>query len=94
MPINMVIAYDIAHSRRLKRIARVMKDYGTRVQKSIFIADIDPLLFARMRYRAEQEMVLEEDAVKYFPLCDRCSDTLIAIGRDAGEYEIKPFEII
>ena len=94
MPVNMVIAYDISHPRRLNRVARVMKDYGVRVQKSIFVADIDPLLLARLRHRAEQVMVMEEDAVKYFPLCDRCSDTLIAIGRNAAEYEDKPFEII
>ncbi len=94
MPINMVIAYDITRPRRLNRIARVMKDYGMRVQKSIFVADMDGLRFAHMRHRVEGEMDLEEDAVKYFPLCDRCADTLVAIGRRAGDYEDKPFLIL
>ncbi len=66
----MVIAYDIADPKRLSRIARIMKDYGMRVQKSIFIADIDSIQFTRMRYRAEKVMDLKDDAVKYFPLCD------------------------
>jgi len=94
MPANMVIAYDIAHPRRLNRISRIMKDYGMRVQKSIFIADLDALQFAQMRNRVEHAMELAEDAVKYFPLCDRCSDTLIAVGREAHEYEDRPFVIL
>ncbi len=94
MPINMVIAYDITDPRRLNRIARVMKDYGVRVQKSIFVADLDEMQFARMRHRVEREMELDEDAVKYFPLCDCCSDTLVAIGKCAGEYDDKPFLVI
>lgn len=94
MPVNMVIAYDIAEPRRLNRIAKVMKDYGVRVQKSIFVADLDAMLFARMRHRVESEMDIDEDAVKYFPLCDRCADTLVAVGRCAGEYDDKPFLIL
>jgi len=94
MPINMVIAYDITQPRRLNRIARVMKDYGVRVQKSIFVADLDAMLFAHMKHRVECEMELEEDAVKYFPLCDRCADTLVAIGKCAGEYDDQPFLIL
>lgn len=94
MPINLVIAYDITLPRRLNRIARVMKDYGVRVQKSIFVADLDPLLFARLRNRVEREMVLQEDAVKYFPLCERCADTLLAVGKSAGEYDDTPFLIL
>ena len=33
---NMIVAYDIADPKRLQRIAKIMKDYGLRVQKSIF----------------------------------------------------------
>lgn len=77
---NMIVAYDIADPKRLGKIARIMKDYGHRVQKSIFEADIDERTFAEMRRRVEFVLVREVDGVKYFPLCDRCADTLVALG--------------
>ena len=77
---NMIVAYDIADPKRLGRIARIMKDYGHRVQKSIFEADIDERSFAEMRRRVEFVLVRAVDGVKYFPLCDRCADTLVALG--------------
>lgn len=77
---NMIVAYDIADPKRLNRIARIMKDYGRRVQKSIFEADIDERTFAEMRRRVEFTMVKVDDGVKYFPLCDRCADTLVELG--------------
>jgi len=77
---NMIVAYDIANPKRLGRIARIMKDYGHRAQKSIFETDIDERSFAEMRRRVELVMVREDDGVKYFPLCERCADTLIALG--------------
>lgn len=76
----MIVAYDIADPRRLNRVARVMKDYGRRVQKSIFEVEASEVAFAEMRRRAERVMDLEEDGVKFFPLCERCADTLVSIG--------------
>ena len=36
-----IIAYDIAHPRRLRRVARVMEKHAIRCQKSVFIAQTD-----------------------------------------------------
>jgi CRISPR-associated protein Cas2 len=77
---NMIVAYDIADPKRLGKIARIMKDYGHRVQQSIFEADIDERTFAEMRRRVEFVLVRAVDGVKYFPLCGRCADTLVALG--------------
>jgi CRISPR-associated endonuclease Cas2 len=40
-----LIAYDIRHSRRLRRVAKIMENYGMRVQKSIFGHSVDAELF-------------------------------------------------
>ncbi|MDD2366197.1 MAG: CRISPR-associated endonuclease Cas2 [Desulfuromonadaceae bacterium] len=77
---NMIVAYDIAHPKRLSRIAKIMKDYGYRVQKSIFEVDVNERQFLIMKNRAEGVMMWSEDGVKYFPLCDRCADTLVSLG--------------
>ncbi len=91
---NMVVAYDIADPRRLNRVAKVMKDFGVRVQKSIFEVEVSPAAFREMRQRTEAVMELAEDGVKYFPLCDRCADTLVAIGLCACNEEDGPYVVL
>jgi len=81
--VNMIVAYDIANPRRLVRIARIMKDYGRRVQKSVFEVDLTESRFQEMKRRAERTMNLGEDGVKYFPLCGRCSEILVVLGQGA-----------
>ncbi len=77
---NMIVAYDIADPRRLYKIAKIMEDYGYRVQKSIFEVDIDEIQFRQMKARVEEVLEPKEDGVKYFSLCRRCAGTLIALG--------------
>lgn len=77
----MVVAYDIAEPRRLNKVAKVLKDYGTRVQKSIFEVTVDARVFTEMKGRIEAEIEASEDGVKYFPLCEKCAGTLEIIGQ-------------
>ncbi len=91
---NMIAAYDIANPKRLQRIAKIMKDYGLRVQKSIFEVDVDERMFAVMKWRVEAEMDLSKDGVKYFPLCGRCCDTVITFGRGMKTEEQGSFLIV
>lgn len=77
---NMIVAYDIANPRRLLKVAKIMKDYGLRVQKSIFEVEVTEVRFREMKMRAEAIIHPLVDGVKYFPLCDRCADTVECIG--------------
>lgn len=78
---NMIVAYDIADPVRLTRIAKIMEDYGTRVQKSIFEVTVSPGVFQEMKSRVEAVIVPEEDGVKYFPVCEKCAGTVEIIGQ-------------
>ncbi len=78
---NMIVAYDIAEPRRLNRVAGVIKDYGVRVQKSIFEVDVSDSSFAEMKARVEDVIEASEDGVKYFPLCEKCAGTVEIIGQ-------------
>jgi len=78
---DMIVAYDIAHPRRLNRVAKIMKDYGVRVQKSIFEVELDNKRFAEMKKRVRDVILEEEDGVKYFPLCEKCAGTVEIIGQ-------------
>ena len=76
----LIAAYDIANPKRLNRIAKIMKDYGVRVQKSIFQVSVTESVFQIMKRRIEKEMVHAEDGVKFFLLCEKCEATREVIG--------------
>lgn len=76
----MIVAYDIADPKRLKRVADIICDYGMRVQKSIFEVTVDAKSFLEMRARIEDQIDPEADGVKFFPLCEKCAGTLENIG--------------
>lgn len=78
---NMIVAYDIADPRRLSRVAKIMLDYGVRVQKSIFEVELNPGAYLEMKRRVEDVIVREADGVKYFPLCRRCAAFVEIIGK-------------
>ena len=42
MALTVVIAYDISEDRRRARVAAVLQAYGDRVQRSVFIATLEP----------------------------------------------------
>jgi CRISPR-associated protein Cas2 len=78
---NMIVVYDIACPRRIVRVAKILKDYGVRVQKSIFEVDVDAQFFREMRCRVEKKIVPEEDGIKYFPFCEKCAGAVEIIGQ-------------
>jgi CRISPR-associated protein Cas2 len=78
---NMIVAYDIADVKRLNKVAKVIKDYGVRVQKSIFEVDVSNKVFDEMKFRIEEIIEPSEDGVKYFPLCEKCAGTAEIIGQ-------------
>ncbi|MHB1953241.1 MAG: CRISPR-associated endonuclease Cas2 [Sulfobacillus sp.] len=66
-----LVAYDVstveaAGRRRLSRVARACKDYGTRVQKSIFECQVGPMEWARLRDRLLEEYRANEDSLRFY----------------------------
>ena len=91
---NMLIAYDIGHPRRLNRIAKILKDYGLRVQKSIFEVDITIAQFQQLRQRVEAEMEATEDGIKYYPLCGKCGGVWLHIGQGHVQWDEQDWRVI
>jgi CRISPR-associated protein Cas2 len=89
-----LVAYDIADNRRLQRIAKIMEDYGDRVQYSVFEMEVDRTTFRQMRQRTEDVLEADEDGVKYFFLCDRCAGRVDVLGQDAERTGESPFRLL
>jgi len=83
----MIIAYDIKDPRRLLKVAKIMEDYGVRVQLSIFEADLPDKTFRAMRARVEKVIDPEQDGVKYFPLCEECLKKMFFHGKNADGFQ-------
>ncbi len=67
-----IIAYDIAHPRRLRRVAALMERFGVRVQKSVFECWLDDAAFNDLTRRITPLLHPREDSVRYYPLCAQC----------------------
>ena len=66
-----VVSYDVstiekAGQRRLRRVAKICKDYGQRVQFSVFECSVDPGQWARLRDKLIKEIVPEEDSLRFY----------------------------
>ncbi len=90
---NYFIIYDIADAKRLNKVAKILKDYGVRMQKSKFEAELSDSDFYKLQTSIGRVINPVEDGVKYFPLCQKCVVKTEVIGKGmvieaAGEFEI------
>ena len=90
--IFVVVSYDIRNDRRRNRVARVLLDYGSRVQYSVFECRIEPKHFARMHDRLKKEIDEAQDQVRFYQLCQNCIKTVTFLGH--GEIEPEPDVLI
>ena len=81
---KMLAIYDISHPKRLYRVAKIMKDYGVRVQKSKFEINVTPSSFAELKWRLAREISINDDGIKYIPLCEGCLQKTEILG--LGKY--------
>ena len=66
-----VICYDVSTlepegARRLRRVAKACKNYGQRVQLSVFECEIDPAQWATLRQRLIDEIEPEVDSLRFY----------------------------
>jgi CRISPR-associated protein Cas2 len=75
-----VVCYDIADARRLRRVARAMGNWGDRVQKSVFECFLSPRQQAQMLAQIRPLIDPARDSVRLYPLCPTCADRRDALG--------------
>jgi CRISPR-associated protein Cas2 len=68
-----IVSYDVATSegngqRRLRRVARACKDFGQRVQYSVFECIVDPAQWAALKDRLISEIDPETDSLRFYYL--------------------------
>ena len=52
--------------RRLRRVAKICKNYGQRVQYSVFECMVDPAQWTRLRQKLEDEIDPSQDSLRFY----------------------------
>lgn len=80
-----LISYDVATSddggqRRLRRVAKACKDFGQRVQYSVFECIVDPAQWAKLKERLISEIDVEKDSLRFYYLGSNWKNRVEHIG--------------
>jgi CRISPR-associated protein Cas2 len=68
-----LVCFDIADDRMRYRVVKVLKGFGTRVQKSVFeCPDLTEERFLKMKCSIEDLIDQGDDSVRYYFLCRAC----------------------
>ena len=68
-----IVSYDVSTEdpigqRRLRRVAKACKDYGQRVQYSVFECIVDPAQWVVLKNRLVSEIDPEKDSLRFYYL--------------------------
>ncbi|HSF33643.1 MAG TPA: CRISPR-associated endonuclease Cas2 [Candidatus Tectomicrobia bacterium] len=77
----LVVSYDIHDDKRRNRVHKALKNFGQRIQFSVFECDLTKEQILRMRH-ALQRIIKEadQDSVRFYHLCDSCERKIDRIG--------------
>jgi CRISPR-associated protein Cas2 len=66
-----VVSYDVSTveeggQRRLRKVAKICKNYGRRVQYSVFECSVDPAQWTFLRDKLIREIDIEQDSLRFY----------------------------
>ncbi|HEX3555838.1 MAG TPA: CRISPR-associated endonuclease Cas2 [Thermoanaerobaculia bacterium] len=85
-----VVSYDVVDDRRRTRLAHALKDFGQRVQYSVFECLLDAEALEKLRKRVEKLIDPQEDGVRLYRLCRECQSqlTIVGIGKPPSDPDV------
>jgi CRISPR-associated protein Cas2 len=73
MTLFYLACFDVVDDRTRNRVVKILKEYGERVQKSVFeCAGLDEERFLKLKNRVEDCIDNAEDTVRYYAICQGC----------------------
>lgn len=75
-----VISYDIQEDKKRNRLAKKLKDFGMRVQLSVFEADVQQKEFLKLMEVLNKVELGEADSIRLYKLCAACEKGVIIWG--------------
>ena len=75
-----IICFDVAHKKRLRRVAIQMENFGQRVQYSVFECYLDAKKLEQLKQRLEKIINPEEDHIRYYGICNKDKGKILLDG--------------
>jgi CRISPR-associated protein Cas2 len=84
-----IVSYDVATDegkgqRRLRRVAKACKDFGQRVQYSVFECIVDPAQWTKLKERLISEINPDKDSLRFYYLGSNWHHRVEHIGAKAA----------
>ncbi len=81
-----LITYDVdtvsqTGQKRLRQVARVCKDYGQRVQNSVFECEVTEAQFVTLKGRIAAIMDMQLDSIRFYFLTSKSHGRVMTLGR-------------
>jgi CRISPR-associated protein Cas2 len=89
-----LVAYDICHPKRLRKVAQTCEDFGMRRQYSVFLCRLSATDLVRLKSRLYDIINLKEDQVLFVPVCNRCAEQMEALGRPVEAFDARDVVIV
>jgi len=70
-----IVAYDIKETKVRSRVSSILKDYGQRVQYSVFECWLTSRQLRDLRVRIKEE-IEPDDQVRWYSLCSWCASRI------------------
>ena len=88
-----LVTYDVSTEseggrRRLRRVAKLCKDRGQRVQKSVFECVVDPARWTRLRANLTEDIDPSEDSLRFYFLGSNWKGRVEHVGANGG-YDVE-----
>lgn len=80
MPLALV-NYDIVNDKRRTKLAKFLKDYGQRVQYSVFEVFEEEAELKIMFNKMQEFINPEEDSLRMYTLCQSCRRKIMSTGK-------------
>lgn len=93
-----VVSYDVSTIEpegrtRLRRVSKICKDYGQRVQFSIFECELDPGRWTFLRQKLVDEIDPETDSLRFYFLGAKWKQRIETVGLKKGIFPDEPLVV-
>ncbi len=67
-----MLSYDISSNKKRAQVAKYLKDFGQRVQKSVFEFNINQSQYDEIKRQLKKMINLKRDGVRFYRFCQGC----------------------
>lgn len=84
-----LVSYDIANAKRLRRVAKTLESFGTRLQFSVFECPLDDMKLAQAKATLAEIINNDHDQVLFVSLGPAAADASLIIDAMGLPYTVR-----